>query len=54
MVSGKVVKSLEFFCLQSYNMCFISNFFRFGQLLFNFACTFAAHHEKSFVPVFCF
>jgi len=52
MVSGKVVKSLEFSCLQSYDMCFISNFFRFGQILFNLALTFAAHLEKDFVPSF--
>ena len=25
-------------------------FFRFGQILFNLTRTFAAHHEKSFVP----
>ena len=38
---GKMVKSLEFLFLQSYKKCFISEFFfRFGQLLFNFALTF--------------
>ena len=26
------------------------NLFRFGQILLNLACTFSAHHEKSFVP----
>ena len=26
------------------------NLFRFGQILRNLACTFSAHHEKSFVP----
>ena len=28
------------------------NLFRFGQILFNLNRTFAAHHERSFVPVF--
>ena len=50
----KMVKSLEFYSkLQQagfiYNFFF---FFRFGQVLFNFAYTFAVHHKKSFVPVF--
>ena len=26
------------------------NLFCFGQILLNLACTFSAHHEKSFVP----
>ena len=38
---GKNGKNLEFLFLQSYNKCFISEFFfRFGQLLFNIALTF--------------
>ena len=28
------------------------NLFCFGQIVFNFACTFAANHEKSFDPAF--
>ena len=44
-----MVKCLEFF-FQSYSECYISGiFFRFGQILLNLACTFAAHHEKSFI-----
>ena len=27
-------------------------FFSFSQILFNLACLFAVHHEKSFVPAF--
>ena len=38
---GKNGKNLEFLFFQSYNKCFISEFFfRFGQLLFNIALTF--------------
>jgi len=45
-----MVKSLSFFL--SCSKCFISEFFfRFAEILFNLARTFAAHHEKSFVPV---
>ena len=46
--SGKMVKSLEFF----FKATTSNNFFRFGQILFNLAGLFAAHHEKSFVPAF--
>ena len=34
----------------SYNKCFISFFFTFGQILFNLARMFAAQQEKRFVP----
>ena len=37
---------------ESYNKCFISEFFCFGHTLFNLARMFAAHHEKRFVPAF--
>ena len=47
-----MVRSLEFVFLQSYNMCFISNFFCFGQILFNLAFTFTVHLEKDFIPAF--
>ena len=51
-------KSLEFlFCFvlffESYNKCLINEFvFGFGQILFDLARLFAAHHERSFVPAF--
>ena len=46
---GKMVKSIEFFKATS-NLEMIC--FRFGQILFNLARLFAAHHEKSFVSAF--
>ena len=46
-----MMKSLDFF-FQSYNKRFKNEIFYFGQILFNIANTFAAHHEKSFVPAF--
>ena len=53
-------KSLFLIFFQSYNKCFFttsayeSHFFCFDQILLNLAhtSTFAAHHEKSFVPAF--
>ena len=45
-----MVKCLDFF-FQSFSECYINGiFFRFGQILLNLACTFAPHHEKSFIP----
>ena len=36
-------------------MLYKGNYRRFGQILFNLACEFAAHHEmKSFVPAVFF
>ena len=50
-VLKKMLKILEFF--ESYNKFFTSGLlFRAGQILFNLACSFVAHHEKSFVPSF--
>ena len=51
MKSGKMVKSVGFFFLQSYNItCFISEicFILHVQILFNLALTFAVHLEKTF------
>ena len=46
-----MLKSLDFF--QSNHKCFISEcFFRFGQILFNLARTFAVHRENSFFSAF--
>ena len=46
-----MVNSLEFlFSTESCSKCFRSVFICFGQILFNLAHLFAAHHEKSFVP----
>lgn len=42
-----MVKSLEFFFLQSYSICFVSEIFVFGLTLFNLTLTFAAHLEKT-------
>ena len=39
-----MIKSLDFFLIQQ--VLYKWNFFRFGQILFNLAGTFAAHHEK--------
>ena len=48
-----MVKSLEFFFLQSYSMCFVSEIFVcFGLTLFNLALTFAAHLEKTLFLLF--
>ena len=51
-----MVKVLSFcFVLffESYNKCLINEFvFCFGQILFDLARLFAAHHERSFVPAF--
>ena len=44
-------KVLSFF--QSHNKCLIGEFsFRFGQILFNLAPTFAVHRENSFFSAF--
>ena len=48
----KMVKSLKGFFLESSIRCFLSKVFLFGQIVFNLTCTFAANHEKSFVPAF--
>ena len=51
-MSAKMVKSVRFF-FQSYHKCFISDsIFRFGQIVFTLARTFAVHREKSVVSVF--
>ena len=52
---GKIVKSLEFFFLSSKLQQVLSrkwNIICFGEILFNIACAFIAHHAKSFVPAF--
>ena len=49
--SGKMVKSLDFF-FKGITSALQVKFFYFGQILFNIANTFAAHHEKRFVPAF--
>ena len=48
--SSEMVKVVSFF--ESYNKCFISEFFCFGHTLFNLARMFGADHEKNFVPAF--
>ena len=45
-----MVKSLEFF--QSYNKCFISEFFALWSNPIQSRRVFAVHREKRFVPVF--
>ena len=51
-MSGKMVKIVKFF-FQSYNNCFISDsIFRFGQIVFTLARTFAVHREKGVVSSF--
>ena len=51
--SGKTVKNLEVFFFKATTSAFRSEFlFQFGQILFNLARTFVAHHEKIFVPAF--
>ena len=55
MNSGNMVQSLEFFFVvlffQSYNNCFISEFFfRFSRILFNLARAFAECREALFLP----
>ena len=47
-----MVKSLEFFSKLQHVLYNNLNFFRFRQILFSFARTFAVHREKSFVPAF--
>ena len=48
-MSGKMVKCF----FQSYNKCFISDsIFRFGQIVFTLARTFAVHREKGVVSGF--
>ena len=42
--------SLEFFS-KLQQVLLLVKFFHFGQMLFNLVHTFAAHHEKSSVPV---
>ena len=49
--SGRMMKSLEFF-FKAITSALKMKFVYFGQILFNIAKTFAAHHEKSFVPAF--
>ena len=46
--SGKMVKSVGFFFKST--TALQVNFFRFGQIVFNLARTFAAHHKESYVP----
>ena len=48
-----MVKIHNFF-FKSYTKCFISEvfFYRFRQILFSFARTFAVHREKGFVAAF--
>ena len=48
--NGKTSWGVFFF--ESSSRCFLSEIFLFGQILFNLTCTFAASHEKSFVPAF--
>ena len=50
--SGIMVKSLEFFFSKLIRQDFISEIFRVGQILFNLAPTFAAHHEKKIFLAF--
>ena len=51
-MSGKMAKIVKFF-FQSCNKCFISDYiFRFGQIVFALARTFAVHPEKSVVSTF--
>ena len=51
-MSGKMVKIVKCF-FQSYNKCFISDsIFRFGQIVFTLARTFAVHREKGVVSGF--
>ena len=53
--NGKIVKSLEFFFLvfkATTSANWKRNIFCFGEILFNLACAFTAHHAKSFVPAF--
>ena len=56
MNSGNMVQSLEFFFsvvlfFQSYNKCFISEFFfRFSRIFFNLARAFAECREALFLP----
>ena len=49
--SGKMMKRLDFF-FKAITSALKMKFFYFGQILFNIASKFAAHHEKSFVPAF--
>ena len=49
--SGKMEKSLDLF-FNAITSASKVEFFYFGQILFNIANTFAAHHEKRFVPAF--
>ena len=44
--SGKMVKSVGFFFFKSTAASQV-NFFRFGQIVFNLARTFAAHHKEA-------
>ena len=46
-----MVKS-HFFFSKLQQVLYKWNLFRFGQILFNLDCTFAALHERSFVPAF--
>ena len=51
-MSGKMAKIVKFF-FQSCNKCFISDYiFRFAQIVFALARTFAVHPEKSVVSTF--